>query len=312
MNESYLCSYGSSGSSYTYCGAVVSTNDFASNSFQTVLTTLFGSYFGDWDNTNNVLRSPLANEGPILINFWSCNPSWHLQFLGLGHTIGYCAQVTQNNDIQYTSGFGNRYVHTALMGDPTLTLFVVKPPASLTLEDLFQNGIRLNWGNSPDTSTNYNIYRASSIVGNFEKIAENINGTTYTDESPLGGNNVYLVRAKKLETTGCGSYYNLSPGICDSLWKAVGISDNEKNQSGFKLYPNPGTGKYSIDFINRESRYLKIDISDLSGRVCLTKNFFLHKGSNSISFDISDLSTGMYILSCTDQTGSRNQIVIKK
>ncbi len=312
MNESYLCSYGSGGSSYTHCGGIVSTNEFASNNYQTVFTTLFGSYFGDWDNTNNVLRSPLANEGPILINFWSCNPTWHLQFLGLGHTIGYCAQISQNNDIQYTTGFGNRYVHTALMGDPTLTLFVVKPPASLSLEDLTQNGIRLTWDNSPDTSTTYNIYRASSIAGHFEKIAENINVAAYTDESPLGGNNVYLVRAKKLETTGCGSYYNLSPGICDSLWKAVGISNNVKKQSDFKLYPNPGTGKYFIDFHNQKSRYLKIQISDLSGRVLMTENIILHKGSNLISLDISDLSNGIYLMSCFDQIGMMNHTIIKQ
>ena len=107
--ESYLWSYGCGGSGYTHCGGVASTADFASNRVLSVFTILYGSYFGDWDNTDNILRAPLAAEGAPLVNFYSGRPVWNVHHMALGYPVGYSARLNQNNDHQYTVADGGRH-----------------------------------------------------------------------------------------------------------------------------------------------------------------------------------------------------------
>ncbi len=56
----YLWAYGCGGGNYTGAGGVGSTSNFAATDTKTAFTFLFGSYFGDWDVSNNFLRAPLA------------------------------------------------------------------------------------------------------------------------------------------------------------------------------------------------------------------------------------------------------------
>src|SRR5437763_5559192 len=98
QNGSYLWSYYCGGGSYTSVGSL-NYNSFNNDSLKTVFTLLFGSYFGDWDNANNMLRAPIASKGPTLTNAWSGRPEWVVHHMALGSTIGYSASQSQNNYI---------------------------------------------------------------------------------------------------------------------------------------------------------------------------------------------------------------------
>lgn len=236
-HESYLWSYGCGGGSYTSCAGVGTTYDFANNSPSTVFSPLYGSYFGDWDNSNNILRAPLASAGRPLVCFWAGCPTWHLHHMALGHPIGYSARLTQNNDHEYTVSYGGRQVRTALMGDPTLTMHVVGPASDLCLSQASAGEVRLDWTPSDDTVEGYHVYRASGIRGAFERVnAEAVVDTSFVDPTPLAGSNVYMVRALKLETSASGSYYNLSGGVVDSL---VFETDVSNEVSLAPCFPNP-------------------------------------------------------------------------
>jgi hypothetical protein len=72
----------------------------------------------------------------------------------------------------------------------------------------------ISWQSNGDYNANYLIFRANGYNNNFVQIGSTAaNQTNFIDVSPLPNNNVYMIRARSLCTTGSGSYYNLSPGV---------------------------------------------------------------------------------------------------
>lgn len=215
--ESYLLSYGCGGGSNSSCMGIGTTFDFAARDVKTVFTSLYGSYFGDWNKPNNLLRAPLASGGWPLVCFWSGRPTWHIHHMGLGHTIGFSTRLTQNADHEYTVGDSQRQIHIALMGDPTLRLHPVSPAANLVLTDT-GNGVQLNWNPSPAADEGYYVYRAAGMDDRFQRIhGEPLTEPAFFDPSPSTGTNVYMVRAMTLEISGSGSYFNLSAGTTATI-----------------------------------------------------------------------------------------------
>ncbi|HPQ39912.1 MAG TPA: hypothetical protein PLV45_06015, partial [bacterium] len=215
--ESYLLSYGCGGGSNSSCMGIGTTFDFAAREVKTVFTSLYGSYFGDWDKPNNLLRAPLASGGWPLVCFWSGRPTWHIHHMGLGRTIGFSTRLTQNADHEYTVGDSQRQIHIALMGDPTLRLHPVSPAANLVLTST-GTGVQLSWDPSPEADEGYYVYRATGMDDRFQRIhREPLTEPAFFDPSPHTGTNVYMVRAMTLEVTGSGSYFNLSGGITATM-----------------------------------------------------------------------------------------------
>jgi PKD repeat protein len=220
QNESYLWSYGCGAGSYTSCSGITNTGNYAVDSLRTVFTMLFGSYFGDWDSPNNLLRAALAS-GQTLVNVWAGRPNWHLHLMGMGFPINHSIKFSQNNSGNaYTSGYGNGFVHTAVMGDPTLHMYIVKPVSNVDVSE--DNGKAIiTWEPSPDATDGYFIYRkvegpvtAFARVHNFP-----VEGTTFIDSTCLeaGKTYTYMVKARKLMTTASGTFFELSQGIIDSV-----------------------------------------------------------------------------------------------
>jgi hypothetical protein len=212
--ENYLWSYGCGGGSYTSCGGVVNTSGFASDSIQSIFTILFGSYFGDWDRQNNLLRAALAS-GTILTNCWAGRPNWQFHHMAMGYPIGFSTKLSQNSsNTQYVSGFGARSIHIALMGDPTLRMHPVDPPSNLLITEAEGHAL-LNWEASTEDDPLYHIYRKSPDALFFERITDGvIEENNFVDSCLTAGEEYdYLVRTVKLELTASGSYVNLSQGI---------------------------------------------------------------------------------------------------
>lgn len=205
----HIWSYGCGGGTYTSAGGVGSTTDFTLSQNRSVFTMLFGSYFGDWDSTDNFLRAPLAS-GWTLTNVWAGRPHWSFHPMALGETIGACARISQNDTL--VGGFGQRFVHLALMGDPTLRQHVIAPPSNVAIVDLWPQA-NVSWSASTMAVAGYHVYRASSPNGPFTRLSTTpVAGTVFTDAAPLAGSATYMVRAVRLETTPTGTYWNLSQG----------------------------------------------------------------------------------------------------
>ncbi|MEZ5967176.1 MAG: fibronectin type III domain-containing protein [Planctomycetota bacterium] len=206
----YSWSYGCGGGSYQSASGIGTTNDFVTATNRNVFTMLFGSYFGDFDATNSFLRAPLCS-GWTLTDCWAGRPHWSFHQMAMGAPIGSCARYSQND--VYAGGYGLRYVHLALMGDPTLRQHVIAPPSSVTA-GATSGAIQLGWTASADPVAGYHVYRAAFPEGPFTRItATPATGTTFTDANPLAGSNAYLVKAVRLELSPSGTYWNSSQGV---------------------------------------------------------------------------------------------------
>jgi hypothetical protein len=213
-SQNFLWAYGCGPGTYTSATGIGTTDDFAANDVRAVFTMFFGSYFGDWDSQNNLMRAVLASPTHGLTASWGGRPHWFIHHMGLGEPIGYSAALSQTNVGTYQPlNFGAGEAHIALMGDPTLRLHSVAPPSALT--SATDNGlVMLNWVPSSDSVLGYNVYRASSSAGPFARLNETrILNTTFNDTGLDPGQYVYEVRAETLEICGSGSYHNLSQGV---------------------------------------------------------------------------------------------------
>jgi hypothetical protein len=129
--------------------------------------------------------------------------------MGLGETIGFANQVSQNGlNRNYQAG-----VWRDLLGDPTLRMHTVKPVTNVAASGI-PGDTTVTWSASPISSSSefvgYKVYRATTFNGQFSLV-----GTTADLSLPeVDGDptDIYMVRALVLESTPSGSYYNASQG----------------------------------------------------------------------------------------------------
>lgn len=212
--NSRLWAYGCGGGSYTSAGGVATSTQFAGDSLAGVFTMIFGSYHGDWDSQNNLLRAVIASKGSVLTTSWAGRPDWHFFHMGQGYPVGYGNRLAMNNSFLYTAGgFGARQVHMALMGDPTIRMTIVQPVSNVSATPIGRD-VLVSWTASPDSLVaGYHIYRAPSSEGPFVRVTtDSLLTTTWSDPCLPTGSYTYMVRALKLEDGFSGSYWNLSPG----------------------------------------------------------------------------------------------------
>ena len=267
-DNAYLWSYGTGGGSWYTCNGIGGSDDFATTEIKTVFTAFLGSYFGDWDNESAFLRAPLGS-GWALASAWGGRPHWFFHPMGLGETIGTAAKLSQNNrygGLYAGQNWGTHQVHVTLLGDPSLRMHPVIPPANVTAA--VGTGVALTWNASTDWAIQgYAVYRATSAAGPFTKVSGSslVPNLYFTDPSGTAGN-VYMVRAVKLEQSGSGTYYNPSQGIIagtdsgtppptpltpaapsnlsgsalSSTEVRVQWSDNSANETGFRVLRKAG------------------------------------------------------------------------
>jgi hypothetical protein len=221
--SSYLWGYGCGGGSYEYASGLGVSTDFGHLSSRVVFASVFGSYHGDWDSDNNLMRSILAGNATedslALSCYWVGWPLWFVHSLGMGETLGYMTRASMNAALAGGGGYlpslaSNGGRHLGLMGDPALRLHVSEPPRRLGITS--SNGqVTLQWAPSTEPSLQgYHVYRAASAAGPFARLTITpLIGLSYTDATVTAGQGyTYLVRALKLERVPGGTYCNLSVG----------------------------------------------------------------------------------------------------
>ena len=300
--DSYQWSYGCGGGSFTSSGGIGSTTDFANNNVNGIFTMLFGSYFGDWNVTNDFMRAPLCSDIPALTVCWSGRPHWLFHHMAMGENIGFSSLLSQNNISLYLSqnfNYGAQWVHEALIGDLTLRTDYIKPPSNLFVTTAPNAGATLIWSTSPDPGVNgYYVYRSATPYGSYQKISSLISTTTFLDTVGTNGLQYYMVRPTKLQTTPSGTYYNLGLGIVDSAtvtYHTVGVGMIASVNS-MSLYPNPAKNNLNLVLDCSKNSHVTFYIMNSIGQVVKESTRELTSGKNSISFDVSKLPAGSYSL----------------
>ena len=127
---------------------VATTTELAQKDPKVMFSVLWGSFFGDWDHRDNFLRAQLATSAG-LTSAWGLEP-WLLHPLALGATVGECVVLTEESSPRS---------HLALMGDPSLRMFVVAPPTGAVAARAGR-GVSLRWTPSAEAVLGYHVYRA--------------------------------------------------------------------------------------------------------------------------------------------------------
>ena len=217
QSGSWLWAYGCGPAGYTSIPGLVSTSDFSTNELNAVFILLFGSYFGDWDTTDNLLRAPLAGSGTSLAAVWAGRPHWHFYPMGLGQTIGYSTRLTQNENLLGPFNIGVNEMHVALMGDPTLRQHTLSPPRNLRTRKTSSNTTLLRWDAAREPVSGYHIFVSPSQSGPFRQLTT----LPLSEKRFIVGNSsrtkTYMVRAVKMESTLSGTYLNQSQGLMITL-----------------------------------------------------------------------------------------------
>ncbi|MFM7636438.1 MAG: hypothetical protein ACKO5W_01055, partial [Crocinitomicaceae bacterium] len=194
INENHLWSYGTGPGWYSGSSNIVNSSEFATNNYNSTFTMLFGSYFGDWDSQDNLLRSALGS-GKILCSSWSGRPYYYYHPLGLGKSIGSCINLAQNNSNAYfptylaelEPGIFQRWVHIAQMGDGSLRSHYLPLPSNASSQSLLDGTIQLNWQPAANVD-GYHIYRRAQNEEIWTKLTSSpIVSTSYIDNTLTSG-----------------------------------------------------------------------------------------------------------------------------
>lgn len=225
-DQSHLIAYGSGPGSFGSAWGVSSNIDFRDTRCRAVITLLFGSFFGDWDSSDNYLRAALmgTTQSHGLVSLWSGIPRWQLFPLAAGGTMAdaYHHVLRESNlpggpfpphDDSWTNP---DQTHVALMGDPVLRIQPVKPVSSLS-GSASADQVTLTWSNPLGESDLRGslIYRAGSASGPWTRVApQTAPGTTsHVDTVPAPGIWHYMVRSVKRQATASATYDNPGQGI---------------------------------------------------------------------------------------------------
>lgn len=275
-NEKYLFAYGSGAGSYVSCNKVAYTNDIVKNGgYHTIFSFLFGSWFGDWDSPNNLMRTVLAADPPALTCAWAARPYWYINHMGTDENIAYSALVTQNNDKSHyvsNSMFGHQGTHISLLGDPTLRIYTVPPVKNLSAsmfgseEEPTSLEVRIKW--EYDNNNNiigYNVYRAKNINEVFVKLNDTpIKKCEFVDKNFPSDSAIYQVRAINKNLAFSTSYFTQSTGKFAKTKTISNITDNQEISA--YIFPNPAENDFFIYIRGQKGKKLTINIYDVLGK----------------------------------------------
>jgi len=311
----YLWSFGSGAGTFESVAGVENWDaavKFSNSDTKGIFTMLLGSYFGDWDTNDNMLRQPLC-QGKMLTNAWVGRPHWMFHHMGMGENIGYSTRLTQNNTSTYYSGVGTEdhatgeitpnasLVHIALMGDPTLRNDIVSPVSNVNAA-FTNNNVVVSWNASPQQGVlGYNVYIKKENDDLYFKANSNlITGNSFTNISALTqGVYKYMVRAIVLENTPSGTYYNMSEGITDTTKVSITITSTSESDETAKVLlinPNPAHNDFDINYSSPVEETVLLSIINTDGKKAYQFDWRISKGTNIFSGKQLPLAKGTYVV----------------
>lgn len=284
----YQFGYGCGGGTNTSAGGVGTSADFASKPAHAVFSLLFGSYFGDWNTQNNFMRASVASDPRILVCGWSGRPHWYLHHMGLGEPIGHSLRITQNNQTIINGALGNyvpnviyssqgatvasagdRGIHIALIGDPTLRSEMIPVPtvSSVVAAAEFPNKVNISWTAPASPVDGYLLYRAVGPTGRYQRLTPMpITETSFNDSLRHEGAVRYKVVCAALRSTpASGTYYDMG-GAVETSVTTTGVHDDVAPTSALRLSPNPTAEGATMQIDVDRMTPLEVTIHDMTGR----------------------------------------------
>lgn len=179
----------------------------------------------------------------------------------------------------------------------------LRKPGSVTIDRiLYQQGC-------PTGVANMNVTFDDAAAANIDCAGIN-GGNTYKPLYPLSTLNganpggVWKLMVADITTANSGTLNSFTLNIC-STETVVSLKTETYNLSNFKIYPNPNSGNFNVQFDSQSSNDIKIAVHDLRGRQIFNKSY-QNTGLFSQNLQLADAQSGIYLV--TVQDGEKKEV----
>ena len=238
----------------------------------------------NWDFTDN--SANLVTMVQDMIN----NPATNYGFM-----------IKVATEVYYRSiGFASsNHTNPALWPELTVTYYEYECNAnfSYTVNTANANSYSFTASNITDVGA---VSYEWTVNGNYLS-----NNSSFTHVFPEGNHNVCLKADNDCEK--CITFC-VGVGAQESSIKQVKTSGNVNN---VMVYPNPTTNDWTIKIIAEKEETVKIQLSDITGKIVYSVNKRLINGENSFIVNASSLTLGSYVLQVIGNTIQFSEILIK-
>ena len=184
----------------------------------------------------------------------------------------------------------------------------VNVPVELTsfTATLSDKNIQLEWQTASEVNNEKFEVETSQNGREFKKIGEvEGKGTTVEQQDYLfeinnPKNGISYYRLKQIDFDGQFEYSKV-------------ISVNFKGENGEigEFYPNPSkSGLVNLDYSSKTDEEITVSVFDITGKLVVMEIQEISNGNNNLSFNFSDLNTGIYIVKIGDKRNQNHQKLI--
>jgi hypothetical protein len=136
------------------------------------------------------------------------------------------------------------------------------------------------------------IYGATSYTWTFPSGVTVLSGANTNTITVKFGTTAGTVKVAAKNACGTGSYKSIS--IAFSCREANKVINDEAIM--LHVYPNPTKGNVKVEMLSDKTEDALINLVDLTGHVLLSQNIILQEGNNQYELNLSNITTGMYLV----------------
>jgi len=114
------------------------------------------------------------------------------------------------------------------------------------------------------------------------------------------GNEVYEVCLTA--SNSCGSDVS-----CDTLRLIISSTSSAYQEERLKIYPNPVKGMINISLIDIRNDKISVELINNTGKLLLNQEYILDNNNQNIKLNLTEFSSGIYILRLTSNNFSKTQ-----
>lgn len=229
-------------------------------------------------------------------------------------TVGYAAvsMVTDNESnpsirpYRYKIGFRDSINRVFPAGDYHQTIH-------LTINQGVNGSYNLIW--TPYAGLTYTSYKIMRKAGNgaYEQIATvSSSFTSFTDFNAPADDIAYMVKIENAGGCTIGDASAAYNAIYSNQASFDLVSASKITKTDFSIYPNPANDRIFVQPGAQMEGAINLSISDLTGRVVYSTNFWNAIAGQAISINTAGLAEGVYLLQLTtEQAKKASKIIIE-
>lgn len=253
-------------------------------------------------------KESYSNPGVDLYLTWS-GTRWEVTCCG-GNVLYASDEPTAMNPPNFTVG---NYYNVNNGGVPLIALSGTGTTSTVLPVELIwfnalmiEGGIQLKWQTASEINNEKFEVEESQDGREFQKIGEvEGKGTTleqqdYSFEVKNPRNGISYYRLKQIDFDGQFEYS-----------KVISVNFKGENGEVGQFYPNPSkSGIVNLEYISKTDEEITISVFDVTGKLIVNQIQQISNGDNNLSFDFSELNTGIYIFKIGDERNPTHRKLI--